>query len=280
MQARSAKLGNQSLVRSSPKSSPARGGRYVKIVSLGGKVNIFKAGGKWRKLIALAMIAVPWFLRDQLAARMDKRATVAQQVLTEKNDQQQRQEQVQDQRETLDRLKDIQAKLDEVDAKVEGKDENEIQKRADESYVKLTSDLFEEEGLALNQSADNFDGLLKKVDMDSATSRKLEEMAEQAGNTADKLLAFNSNPQEDDIESLFDELSDTQDKLVDGYEKLDTAATKERDESTRRADFFRNLAWVFTGIGAVLMGDWKKLFGGSDDEKDEDDVQVKAAGRS
>jgi hypothetical protein len=252
----------------------------VEIVSLGGKVNIFKAGGKWRKLIALAMIAVPWFLRDHLAARMDKRATVAQQVLTEKNDQEQRQELVQDQRETLDRLKDIQAKLDEVDAKAEGKSENEIQEKTDQSYVKLTSDFFEEEGLALIRSAGDFDKLLKKVDMDSAASGKLEEMAEQAGDTGDKLRDFNSNPQENDIERLFDELSTTQDKLVDGYEKLDKAATEERDESTRRADFFRNLAWVFTAIGAVLMGDWKKMFGGSDDEENEDDVQVKAAGRS
>jgi hypothetical protein len=39
-------------------------------------------GIKWQQVIAVAMIAVPWFLRDELAGRMEQRATDARPVLT------------------------------------------------------------------------------------------------------------------------------------------------------------------------------------------------------
>ena len=57
--------------------------------------------------------------------------------------------------------------------------------------------------------------------------------------------------------------------LVDAYEKLSNAAEQERDRSTKYANIAREVAWGFTAFGAVMLGNWKKLLGGSDEEEEE-----------
>ena len=78
-------------------------------------------GIKWQQVIAVAMIAVPWFLRDELAGRMEQRSTKVQQVLTEKDEQQEQQQQISDQRDTQCRMEEIQGQLKLVDAKLGSK---------------------------------------------------------------------------------------------------------------------------------------------------------------
>ena len=78
-------------------------------------------GIKWQQVIAVAMIAVPWFLRDELAGRMEQRSTNAQQVLTEKDEQQEQQQQISDQRDMLRRIEEIQGQLKLVDARLDPK---------------------------------------------------------------------------------------------------------------------------------------------------------------
>jgi hypothetical protein len=69
-------------------------------------------GIKWRQVIVVAMIAVPWFCRDVLAGKMEQRAADAQQVLTEKDQQLEQQLQIKDQRDMLVRIGEIQTELD------------------------------------------------------------------------------------------------------------------------------------------------------------------------
>lgn len=71
------------------------------------------------------------------------------------------------------------------------------------------------------------------------------------------------------IDGQFNQLSKAQDDLVDAYEKLSNTAEQEREQSTHYANISRGVAWVFTAIGTVLMGNWKKLLGGSDEEEEE-----------
>jgi hypothetical protein len=71
------------------------------------------------------------------------------------------------------------------------------------------------------------------------------------------------------IDAQFNDLSKAQDDLVDAYEKLSNVAEQERVHSTHYANTARGVAWAFTAIGTVLMGDWKKLLGGSDEEEEE-----------
>jgi hypothetical protein len=75
-------------------------------------------GIKWQQVIAVAMIAVPWFLRDELAGRMEQRSTNAQQVLTDKDEQQQ---QIIDQQDMLRRIEEIQGQLKLVEVKLDPK---------------------------------------------------------------------------------------------------------------------------------------------------------------
>lgn len=54
-------------------------------------------------------------------------------------------------------------------------------------------------------------------------------------------------------------------KLHQAYGDLAKHADKERQDSKDKATYLRFLAWIFTAIGAILHGDWKKLLDGSDE---------------
>jgi hypothetical protein len=229
-----------------------------------------KQGPNWRQVIAVAMIAVPWFLRDELAGRMEQRATNAQQVLTEKDEQQEQQQQIGDQRDMLRRIGEIQAQLRLVDAKVDSKvSEEEIEEQARKSDDEFLGNFFKEAGSDLGDSADKLDELMAQVNVPSAQADQLSQAAAAAHKTAHDLESFDPNASETVIDAQYNDLSKTQDDLVDAYEKLSNAAEQERDTSTRYANVARGVAWVFTAIGTVLMGNWKKLLGGSDEEPEE-----------
>jgi hypothetical protein len=117
---------------------------------------------------------------------------------------------------------------------------------------------------------ETLNGLLQKVDVDPALGKQFADAASQASGTAEKLRSFDPKADSQQGDALFAALSDSQDKLVDAYDKLDDAAAKERDKSASSAGIFRGIAWICTALGAVLMGDWRKLFGGSDEESDEE----------
>jgi hypothetical protein len=234
---------------------------------------------KWSRLLAIAMIVVPWFFKDQLAASMDKKAELAQQVLAEKNQQLDIQDQAKDQREVLTRLRAIQGQLDVVQAKAENADQSAIDATEEQSNLDLMSSYFEDEGKALAKSEDTFEGLIDRIDLDPAVTKELEDLAAKASTTADNLRAFDSNPDSKQIDSLYTALNDAHDQLADGYDKLDDAANKERDASASLAGVFRGVAWLCTALGALLMGDWRKLFGGSN-EKDAEDHETLSKSRA
>ncbi len=228
-------------------------------------------GIKWRQVIAVAMIAVPWFLRDELAGRMEQRATDAQQVLTEKVEQQGQQQQTNDQRDLLRRIGQIQAQLRLVDAKADPKvSEEDIAEQTRKSDDEFLGNFFKEAGSDLDDTANKFDELMGRVKLPSAQNDQLSGVTAAAHKTATDLESFDPNASESVIDAQFNELSKTQDELVDAYEKLSNAAEQERDQSTKYANIARGVAWALTAIGTVLMGNWKKLLGGSDEEEEED----------
>lgn len=225
-------------------------------------------GIKWQQVIALAMIAVPWFLRDELAGRMEQRSTNAQQVLTEKDAQQEQQQQISDQRDMLRRIEEIQGQLRLVDARLDPKvTEEEIENQARESDDKFLGGFFKEAGTDLGDSADKLDELTQQVTLTSDQENKLSGAAAAAHETAKGLESFDPNASEEAIHALLDSLSKAQDGLVDAYDTLSKVAEQERERSTKYADMARGAAWAFTAIGTALMGNWKKLLGGSDEEE-------------
>ncbi len=229
-----------------------------------------KQGIKWRQVIAVAMIAVPWFLRDELASRMDQHAADAQQVLTEKDEQQEQQQQISDQRDLLRRIGQVQAQLRLVDAKIGSKvSEEELAEETRKSDDEFLGNFFKEAGADLGDTADKFGELMQRVKLPAAEEDQFGVVAEAARKTAHDLESFDPNASESVIDAQFDALSKTQDGLVDAYEKLSKAAEQERDRSTKNAKIAREVAWGFTAFGAVLLGSWKKLLGGSDEEEEE-----------
>jgi hypothetical protein len=226
-----------------------------------------KQGIKWQQVIAMAMIGVPWFLRDELAGRMEQRATDAQQVLTEKDEQQEQQQQISDQRDLLRRIGQIQAQLAILDARSGSKlSEEEIAEQTRKSDDEFLGNFFKEAGSDLGDTSDKFDELMQKVNLPSAEQDRLGGVAETARKTAHELENFPSDASESVIDTQFNALSKAQDDLVDGYEKLSKTAEEERDRSTKYANVARGVAWVFTAIGTMLLGNWKKLLGGSDED--------------
>ena len=114
-----------------------------------------KQGIKWRQVIAVALIAVPWVLRDVLAANMEEQATDAQQVLTEKEAQEGQQQQISDQREMLDRIAEIQEQLKLVEAKLDAKaSDDEIEAQAEKADARSLAKIFTEAGSDLGDAAD------------------------------------------------------------------------------------------------------------------------------
>ena len=233
-----------------------------------------KQGIKWRQVIGVAMIAVPWFLRDELAGRMEQRATDAQQVLTEKDEQQEQQQQISDQRDLLRRIGQVQAQLRLMDAKGDSKvSEEELAEQTRKSDDEFLGNFFKEAGTDLGDAADKFGELMQRVKLPSAEEDQLGGVAEAAHKTAHDLESFDPNASESVIDAQFNALSKTQDELVDAYEKLSKAAEKERDRSTKYANIARGIAWAFTAIGTVLLGNWKKLLGEADEEEEEDGMK-------
>ena len=229
-------------------------------------------GIKWQQVIALAMIAVPWFLRDELAGRMEQRSTNAQQVLTEKDEQQEQQQQINDQRDMLRRIEEIQGQLRLVDAKLDPKiTEEEIENQARESDDKSMGSFFKEAGSDLGDSADKLDELMQQVNLTSDQENKLSGAAAAAHETAKGLESFDPNASEQAIHSLFDGLSKAQDDLVEAYDTLSNVAEQERRRSAKYADIARGAAWAFTAVGTVLIGNWKKLLGGSGEKEEADE---------
>ena len=55
-----------------------------------------------------------------------------------------------------------------------------------------------------------------------------------------------------------------EDNLNEAFDELSDSAGKEVEQSTNDATMWRYVAWIFTAIGALLIGDWKKLLAGPD----------------
>jgi hypothetical protein len=227
-------------------------------------------GMKWRQVIAVLMIAVPWFLRDELAAGMEKKAADAQQVLTEENEQQQQQQQIGNQRDLFDRIGQIQAQLGVVEAKVDPtSSKEEIEDKTRQSDDALLGNFFRESATDLNDSAARFDELRQQVDLSADLDSQFSQVAAAAQTTAHELQGFDASASDESLDAQFDELTKAQSNLVDAYAKLSDAAEQDRDRSTSHANIARGVAWAFTAAGTLLIGNWKKLLGISGDSDEE-----------
>ena len=214
-----------------------------------------------RRLLGLLLIAIPWFLRDQIAATFEKESQELNSVLVEHDSQQQSEEQARYQRDLATTLASIDLRLEQQQS-----NSNAVQQKAEEMW----KDSLGKEGAELQKSAENLEGLLDNVKMSDADANAVRSTVQNAKNVAQQL----QHPDSEE-EDLFEEWDKAETALSDQYDKVLTQAEKDRDSSSEQAGTFRFIAWIFTAIGAAIVGDWWKLvrdFTGGGDETSEEET--------
>jgi hypothetical protein len=229
---------------------------------------MFKKGGLGRKLLTMALILIPWFFRDQLATSLDEEAREAQQVLTEKGDHEQRQQQNSNNREVMSLL----ARID-----LKQRTNTEINTDIEAEEARLWSKDAKDDGKLLGDDVSAFKKLLLRVSMgdDQERRKELKEIATKAETVAGKLEAFNPVTEETDSTGQAITLQNDFDQadigLRQGWKYLEEEAQKDQQNAGAAATTARIIAWVCTALGALVVGDWKKLisgFTGGDDQTD------------
>ena len=245
----------------------------------------------WRvakRLVTLAMFAVPWYLRDSEAVELDKSVIVSQEVLAEKDAALQRQEQDEIQREMVRTLARIEGRL-------EASSLEQVEQQARESLATTVR----EEAEALRKNVATFTSLKARVDIadgpDLATWQKeLDEWLKkgdanargalpvcqalcmsdilkeaEAVATAMESPEFQTSATPEQNEEMSTRYWTVRELLSIAYDQLSSEADADRDKAATDADGARATAWFFTALGGLFLGDWKKLFAGSDTESHE-----------
>jgi len=255
-------------------------------------------------MLTLALVAVPWFCRDFVAASLDKKTTIAQEVLAQKDAHEQRRDQAADQRNSIYKLMYLPMSVDSVEQRQLKNPEKDIKSKLEADKAEFLDEGLEQEQIALADDLKTFNKLRKRVgDLDDAQKAALNLIAANAKTMEEALaghedlkkawtiandLKQNLKSAQDEIQKLLPESAQetpeqqqqayenevtqqqvellniydqVQNQLADGCALLEGAATKQREESSSWAQRWRWLAWTITAIGALSMGDWKKLAG-------------------
>jgi hypothetical protein len=216
----------------------------------------------------MALIAIPWFFRDQFATSLDEEAREAQQVLTEKGDHEQRQQQNSNNREVM-------SLLARIDLKQRTNTENKADIEAEEA--RLWSKDARDDGKLLGDDVAAFKKLLPRVSAgdDQERRKEMEEIAAHAEAVARKLEAFNAETEDTDSTNQTITLQNDFDQadlgLRQAWKDLEEEAQKDQQNASATAATARVIAWVCTAIGALVLGDWKKFLAGiarGDDQTD------------
>jgi hypothetical protein len=223
-------------------------------------LTILNRGGKWwrvgRRVGPMAMIAIPWFFRDQVAAELDKHSLQLQQALTEQVNQEQREAQNKDQRQAMHLLQTIrQAQL--------GTDDTE-----QDALDKQSKD---DDIVALSKSAQQFISLEERTKNEGGANPAKLDLANPAIEIYKELEAAKWKPDQA-LEKQWENeegWSKIEANLGEAFDELSDAAKKEVEQSTKGATFWRFMAWAFTALGGLLIGDWKTLLAGPNAGGDE-----------
>ena len=218
-------------------------------------MTLIKRGSRGWQLLTLAMVAVPWILRDQLATTLEVNSREVQQVMIEENAQQQREQQGEELRELNRQLARIELRQKQSSGEL---DEHQV---AEESAQMLSS-TFVAEGTALSHRVKSFETLLPKIAMADATRKGLADKAQAAGAVAQTLETFDVKVHHEHVDVLVGQWGQAETHLREAYEQLLVEAEQDRDSSARSANWARFAAWAFTALAALMLGDWKNLLAG------------------
>jgi hypothetical protein len=240
-------------------------------------MNIPRGGRGWQ-LITVAVIVVPWLFRDELAVRLDGKTRAAEEIQTALYNEEQRAADAADRRETSERLRRIEIMVSRL-TKESSKDEAEAAKN--DLFTKAVKDEAEE----MLTSVNTLDEHLQKLSieprapaaLDAAEYKDLDTwlgIDSRAGLTKEHLTTLvnkvrktaeavaNADP-DGEAPAAYEDWPLAATALHAGYATLSDAARQSQEGHSFWAGVARLLAWVFTALGALMIGDWSKLLGGS-----------------
>jgi len=223
-------------------------------------MNLFKKGGQVRKLVPLALVVLPWFLKDHLATLLEEQSREAQQVLIEQGNQEQREQQGRE-------IRGLNLKLAEIALRQKAAEMSERAIRQEEAET--MADIIQAEGRAMAHSGKSLQKFLPKVDMNEDQRKSLEESARIAQQVGTALTAFDPKAAPEGNDALIAQWEPTETRLSKAFEDLADAAEQDREASASAATTARFLAWIFTAVAALMIGGWKQLFSGADPEEAE-----------
>ena len=158
----------------------------------------FKRGTRGWQLLTLAMVAVPWFLRDQLATSLEVNSREVQQVMIEENAQQQREQQGEDLRELNRQLARIELRQRQTSGELDSH-------QVDEETAQMLSSNFNAEGAALDHRVKSFESLLPRIAMADANRKTLMEKAQAAAAVAQTLETFDMKVHHEHMDALVEQ---------------------------------------------------------------------------
>lgn len=223
-------------------------------------------------LLTLAIMAIPWIARDHLAARMEEQTHDAQQVQQGLEAAERMAEQDREQRALAE-------KVQHIDILVTKLARDATNTETVQAKNELALQVIHSEAQSLTRSLDSFDSLrqgiaMKQVALSPAlvaafgdglkwagvdTGKEAQLGAEQLAQIADKVrLVARKSEQigsgEKQEEPDWEEFDHASSALAAAYGVLHDAAEKERESSASWAEKFRVIAWLFTAIGALMLG--------------------------
>lgn len=227
-----------------------------------------KRASRWLRILSLALMAGAWIAKDFVAASLDEARDEAQQVLTQKEAHESRQEQSRKQNEADRLLTSIEARLrirEDAD-----KRQDELKELIEELNVALELKSFEEEGDLLEANANTLKTLGGQIALEANKRLTLMKVADEEMETGKELVALAAalggkkpdeltDQDEEKAEALATKYEKSNRKLSEEYEVLHKAAEDARDQSAEWAKVFRSIAWLSTLLAAMMVGDWRKV---------------------
>lgn len=227
-------------------------------------MEIIKRLAKFRRILGIALIAIPWFFRDQVATTFDTDAQELNSVLIARQNQEQDEAQAKQQKEIVFRLALLELKLQNQQSQSQQSSE-QLQIQAQSNAEVLFQEMLKQEGGDLVDSAKNLLALKERVNLKPDKAKEIGDSAKWVEDVGKYLQ--NGNAQDED---LFKVWNDAEIVLEASYKAILEQAEKDSLSSSGLASTARYIAWLFTAIGALVAGDWRNLisgFMGRDDQQ-------------
>ncbi len=203
-------------------------------------------GGRGRRLLGIAIIVVPWLLRDTIAVGLESASTASQAIKVALDDEEARQIQEREERRTLSRLVMLEHKVDKVEITLED----------DPTFDKEVLS----EGEDLKKSVAGFIKHVKDLEIDGDESAKVREAGESATAAAGQLKEYaNSETPDAQKDSILAHFDSAGQHFFNEIKALSAKETEDAETYSTLATLSRIGAWILTAIGAVMLGGWKAL---------------------